>query len=123
MIVAMQMMEDLADLFEQSAANGTPIREIVGEDPVEFIETFLQNYEEGRWINKERERLIKTIEQAEQAQGTQSNEDGDARRDQRPRSWRSRMTTCRCCAEWTSTWSGAQSSRCSAPMGQARRPL
>jgi len=27
------MFEDLLDLFEQSAANGTPIREIVGEDP------------------------------------------------------------------------------------------
>ena len=51
------MLEDLADLFEQSAADGTPIREIVGEDPVEFAETFLQNYSEGQWINKERERL------------------------------------------------------------------
>jgi len=27
------MFEDLLDLFEQSAANRTPIREIVGEDP------------------------------------------------------------------------------------------
>ena len=44
----LSMLEDLADLFEQSAANGTPIREIVGEDPVEFAETFLRNYSEGR---------------------------------------------------------------------------
>jgi DNA-binding ferritin-like protein (Dps family) len=58
------MLEDLADLFEQSAANGTPIREIVGEDPVEFAETFLQNYSEGQWINKERERLTKAINSA-----------------------------------------------------------
>jgi DNA-binding ferritin-like protein (Dps family) len=58
------MLEDLADLFEQSAANGTPIREIVGEDPVEFAETFLQNYSEGQWINKERERLTKAIDRA-----------------------------------------------------------
>ena len=35
--------EDLIDLFEQSAATGTPIRQIVGEDPVEFIETFVRN--------------------------------------------------------------------------------
>jgi DNA-binding ferritin-like protein (Dps family) len=56
------MLEDLADLFEQSAANGTPIREIVGEDPVEFAETFLQNYSEGQWINKERERLTNAID-------------------------------------------------------------
>ena len=58
------MLEDLADLFEQSAADGTPIREIVGEDPVEFAETFLQNYSEGQWINKERERLTKAIDRA-----------------------------------------------------------
>jgi DNA-binding ferritin-like protein (Dps family) len=56
------MLEDLADLFEQSAANGTPIRAIVGKDPVEFVEAFLQNYSEGQWINKERERLINTID-------------------------------------------------------------
>jgi DNA-binding ferritin-like protein (Dps family) len=60
----LSMLEDLADLFEQSAADGTPIREIVGEDPVEFAETFLQNYSEGQWINKERERLTKAIDRA-----------------------------------------------------------
>ena len=33
-----EQLEDLADLFEQGAADGTPIREIVGEDPEEFVE-------------------------------------------------------------------------------------
>jgi DNA-binding ferritin-like protein (Dps family) len=56
-----KMLEDLADLFEQSAASGTPIPEVVGEDPVEFAETFLQNYSEGQWINKERKRLTEAI--------------------------------------------------------------
>lgn len=60
--LAATMLEDLADLFEQSAADGTPIRAIVGEDPVEFVETFLSNYSEGRWINKERDRLIRAID-------------------------------------------------------------
>ena len=50
-----KMLDDLADLFEQSAESGTPVREVVGEDPVEFAETFLRNYSEGQWINKERE--------------------------------------------------------------------
>ncbi len=63
------MLDDLADLFEQAAANGTPIREIVGEDPVEFAETFLRNYPAGHWITRERERLNRAVEQAE-AQGT-----------------------------------------------------
>jgi len=56
------MLEDLADLFEQSAADGTRIRAIVGDDPVEFAEAFLQNYSEGRWIHKERERLTNAID-------------------------------------------------------------
>jgi DNA-binding ferritin-like protein (Dps family) len=60
--VIVAMLEDLADLFEQSAANGTPIRAVVGDDPVEFAETFLQNYSEGQWINKERTRLIDAID-------------------------------------------------------------
>jgi DNA-binding ferritin-like protein (Dps family) len=62
--ILVSMLEDLADLFEQSAANGTPIRAIVGEDPVEFAETFLQNYSGGQWINKERERLTNAIDRA-----------------------------------------------------------
>jgi DNA-binding ferritin-like protein (Dps family) len=70
------MLEDLADLFEQSAANGTPIREIVGQDPVEFAETFLQNYSEGQWINKERERLTSAIDRA--AGQDIGNEEGSA---------------------------------------------
>lgn len=60
--ILVSMLDDLADLFEQSAANGIQVRGIVGDDPVEFAETFVQNYAEGQWINKERERLIHAIE-------------------------------------------------------------
>jgi DNA-binding ferritin-like protein (Dps family) len=59
------MLDDLADLFEQAAANGTPVREIVGTDPVEFIETFLSNYPAGSWITRERDRLNRAVDQAE----------------------------------------------------------
>ena len=62
--ILMSMLEDLADLFEQSAANGTPVRAIVGDDPVEFAEEFLRNYAEGQWINKERARLTEAINRA-----------------------------------------------------------
>ena len=61
---ATAMFEDLADLFERAAADGTPIRQIVGEDPVEFVETFLQNYEKGGWVTRERNRLISAIDGA-----------------------------------------------------------
>jgi DNA-binding ferritin-like protein (Dps family) len=62
---AASMFEDLLDLFEQSAANRTPIREIVGEDPVEFLEAFVRNYPDGHWRIRERDRLISAIERAE----------------------------------------------------------
>ncbi|MFJ6419087.1 DUF1048 domain-containing protein [Paeniglutamicibacter sp. NPDC091659] len=62
--VMMQMLEDLADLIEGAAVDGTPIRDIVGDDPVEFADTFIQNYSDGQWINKERKRLTDTIDQS-----------------------------------------------------------
>jgi len=60
----LSMLADLADLFEQGAAHGTPVREIVGEDPVEFAEAFLRNYPQGQWIVRERERLTSAINRA-----------------------------------------------------------
>lgn len=62
--VLVAMLVDLADLFEQGAADGTPIRSIVGEDPVAFAEDFQRNYADGQWINKERSRLVAAIENA-----------------------------------------------------------
>lgn len=62
--VLVSMLDDLIDLFEQSAANATPVRQIVGEDPVEFAEAFVRNYSDGQWINKERERLVEAIDRA-----------------------------------------------------------
>ncbi|WP_019926412.1 DUF1048 domain-containing protein [Nocardia sp. BMG111209] len=60
----MSLFEDLTELFEQSAADHTPIRDVVGDDPVEFIEAFARNYEEESWRNRERTRLNNAIERA-----------------------------------------------------------
>lgn len=60
-----RMFDDLADLFEQAAADGTPVRAIVGEDPVEFVETFVANYAGRSWRTKEQERLKDAIAKAE----------------------------------------------------------
>lgn len=60
----MRMLEDLADLFEQAAADGTGIREIVGENPDEFAKEFFANYPEGQWITRERDRLARDIDRA-----------------------------------------------------------
>jgi DNA-binding ferritin-like protein (Dps family) len=57
--------EDLADLFERAAADGTPIRQIVGDDPAEFVEAFVQTYTEGGYVpDRERNRLTSAIARA-----------------------------------------------------------
>jgi DNA-binding ferritin-like protein (Dps family) len=60
-----RMFEDFADLWERAAVDGTPVRAIVGDDPVEFAETFTQAYGGTQWIDKERARLTKAIDDAE----------------------------------------------------------
>jgi DNA-binding ferritin-like protein (Dps family) len=58
------MLGDFADLWERAAAGGTPVRTIVGEDPVEFADAFAEAYAGKRWIDKERARLTKAIDDA-----------------------------------------------------------
>jgi DNA-binding ferritin-like protein (Dps family) len=65
---AQRMFDDLADLFDRAAADGTPVRDIVGDDPSEFVEAFVATYSDGGWIGKERDRLRATIADAEEAQ-------------------------------------------------------
>ena len=59
------MLGDFADLWERAAADKTPIRAIVGDDPVAFAEAFAQAYTGKQWIDKERARLTNAIEDAE----------------------------------------------------------
>src|SRR6476646_2841901 len=65
---AVKMLGDFADLWERAAADGTPLRAIVGENPVEFADAFAQAYTGKRWIDKERARLTKAIEDAERGE-------------------------------------------------------
>ena len=59
-----QIFLDLADLWERASIDGTPIAEIVGDDPVEFAETYAQSYGGTQWIDKERARLIEAVDEA-----------------------------------------------------------
>lgn len=67
-----RMMGDHADLWERAAADGTPVRAIVGDDPVEFAETFARAYSGTQWIDKERARLTKAIDDASGDNGKES---------------------------------------------------
>ncbi|AFA72893.1 hypothetical protein GPOL_c18480 [Gordonia polyisoprenivorans VH2] len=71
----MSLLTDLADLFEQAAADRTPVADLVGDDPIEFAEGFLRNYPEASWISKERKRLTTALDQAIAAEA--SNPDTD----------------------------------------------
>ncbi|WP_285135661.1 DUF1048 domain-containing protein [Microbacterium sp. lyk4-40-TSB-66] len=64
-----RMVSDLAELLEQGAADRTPIRDLVGEDPVVFAEEFMANYGDGSWIGRERARLTRAIDEAARSQG------------------------------------------------------
>jgi DNA-binding ferritin-like protein (Dps family) len=63
-----KMLGDFADLWERAAADGTSVRAIVGENPVEFADTFAQTYTGTHWIDRERARLTKAIEDAERGE-------------------------------------------------------
>jgi DNA-binding ferritin-like protein (Dps family) len=63
-----RMHTDLADLWERAALDRTPVRDLVGDDPVEFAETFAAAYAGTRWIDKERARLITAVEEAERGE-------------------------------------------------------
>jgi DNA-binding ferritin-like protein (Dps family) len=60
-----RMLGDLVELWEGAAADGSSVRSIVGADPVEFAESFAQAYSAKQWIDKERARLIRAIDDAD----------------------------------------------------------
>jgi DNA-binding ferritin-like protein (Dps family) len=61
---AVSLFDDVADLFERAAADGTPIREIVGEDPVDFVDSLIRNYSRGGYVEREQQKLIRAIDEA-----------------------------------------------------------
>jgi DNA-binding ferritin-like protein (Dps family) len=71
---ASSLFEDVADLFEQAAADGTPIREIVGDDPVEFVDALIRNYSKGGYVDREQKRLVDAIARAAGEDGGSAEE-------------------------------------------------
>ena len=62
--IVVSMLEDLVETFEQSAADGTSVAEVVGDDAVAFAETFLRGYPAGRWVEREQQRLSSGVARA-----------------------------------------------------------
>ncbi|MEV4736721.1 MULTISPECIES: DUF1048 domain-containing protein [unclassified Microbacterium] len=59
-----QIFLDLADLWERAAVDETPIADIVGDDPVEYAESYAEAYGGTQWVDKERARLIEAVDDA-----------------------------------------------------------
>jgi len=59
--VLVQMLEDLGELFEQAAAHGASVRNVIGDDPNEFVDVFAHNYSDGQWFARERRRLTEAM--------------------------------------------------------------
>jgi DNA-binding ferritin-like protein (Dps family) len=57
-------LNDLIDLFEQSAETKTPIREIVGENPADFAEAFISNYTKDTWRDRQVRKVNEALEAA-----------------------------------------------------------
>lgn len=59
-----QALEDLMELFEQGAASRTPIREIVGENPADFAEAFVSNYNTEGWRARQTQKVREALDNA-----------------------------------------------------------
>ena len=74
---ASSLFDDVADLFERAAADRTPIRQVVGADPVDFVDALIRNYAgSSGWVNQERDRLTSAIDRAA---GDDSGNEGASR--------------------------------------------
>ncbi len=55
------MLGDHVDLWERAAVDGTPVRDVLGDDAVAFAEEFALAYRGTGWIDRERARLRASV--------------------------------------------------------------
>lgn len=62
---AMEVLEEVLHIFQESSVENVSVRQIVGEDPVEFAENIMSQYPEQLWLIKYRNRLRQKVAEAE----------------------------------------------------------
>ncbi|WP_291280162.1 DUF1048 domain-containing protein [Galactobacter sp.] len=74
----MNMFGDLVDLMERAAVDGHPVRDVVGEDPTDFMESFIDAYRgNGKsFVEKERFKLADSLDRAVAEQESRSAGEG-----------------------------------------------
>ncbi|ALC82901.1 MULTISPECIES: DUF1048 domain-containing protein [Bacillus] len=56
-----EYLKNILEMFEDSAKEGLSVRDIVGNDIAEFADSFLAEFPEETWIDKERKKLRNSI--------------------------------------------------------------
>ncbi|MET3321310.1 UNVERIFIED_ORG: DNA-binding ferritin-like protein (Dps family) [Peribacillus simplex] len=56
-----ELLNNILEMFENSASDGLSVREVVGNDIAEFADSFLAEFPEETWIDKLRNKLRNSI--------------------------------------------------------------
>ena len=68
--VLVAVHEELVTSFERAAADGTPVGDVVGGDPVRFADDLLARWAGGARVDGEQERLVGAIARAAAGSGS-----------------------------------------------------
>lgn len=60
----LQVLEDFVQFFEGCVTNHRSVHDAVGDDPITFVEDFLRNYPQMKWVTSEQQRLIDSVQRA-----------------------------------------------------------
>lgn len=62
----MDVLEEILHMFQESAAEKAPVKQLIGDDPVAFAENIMAQYPDELWLVKYRTRLREQVKKAEQ---------------------------------------------------------
>lgn len=61
----MDALEGILQLFQESAAEGLPVAQVIGGDPVEFAESIMAQYPDELWMSKMQKKLRLQVREAQ----------------------------------------------------------
>lgn len=57
----LEYLKKILEMFEDSVKEGLSVRDVVGDDIAEFADSFLAEFPEETWIDKERKKLRNSL--------------------------------------------------------------
>jgi DNA-binding ferritin-like protein (Dps family) len=63
----MDALEGILHMFQESAAEGVPVGQVIGDDPVEFADNILAQYPDDLWMTKIEKKLRTQVQEAQNA--------------------------------------------------------